>query len=61
MKLTPAKIKAIRKRLGLTMREAGERCFVSEANWSRYESGKTSPSKTAVFLINLLASGKVPA
>jgi DNA-binding transcriptional regulator YiaG len=59
--LTPARIKEIRERLGLTQAQAAERIGVARRTWMYWESPARGqrPSPAAVSLIHLLAEGKL--
>jgi transcriptional regulator with XRE-family HTH domain len=50
----PARLKALRWRLGLTQREAAERSHIAQAQWSAYETGQRQPTRPIRFLIEVL-------
>jgi len=50
-----ARIKAVRKKLGLTQEEAGVIIGGGKRAFQKYESGRTPPSDAAVGLIEILA------
>jgi len=50
-----ARVKAVRKRLGLTQEEAGVIIGGGKRAFQKYESGRTPPSDAAVGLIEVLA------
>lgn len=50
-----ARVKAVRKKLGLTQEEAGVIIGGGKRAFQKYESGRTPPSDAAVGLIELLA------
>lgn len=58
---SPAQIRRIRTRLGLTQAEAAEKVGVARKTWMYWESPARArqPSKTAAKLIALLAAGKL--
>lgn len=58
---SPAQIKRIRTRLGLTQAEAAEKVGVARKTWMYWESPSRNrqPSKAAAKLIALLAAGKL--
>jgi DNA-binding transcriptional regulator YiaG len=58
---SPAQIRRIRTRLGLSQAQAAERIGVARKTWMYWESETRGrrPSKTAAKLISLLAAGKL--
>lgn len=50
---------AIRQRLGISQREAGERVGVTMEGWHAWESRGKSPTKAHMKLIILLEEGKI--
>jgi DNA-binding transcriptional regulator YiaG len=58
---SPAQIRRIRTRLGLSQAQAAERVGVARKTWMYWESETRGrqPSKTAAKLIALLAAGKL--
>jgi DNA-binding transcriptional regulator YiaG len=59
--LTPAEIRAIRLRLGLTIEEAAEKVGVVPTTFRKWElpSQKRTPSPSQAILIRLLEQGKL--
>jgi DNA-binding XRE family transcriptional regulator len=58
---SPAQIRRVRTRLGLTQAEAAEKVGVARKTWMYWESDTRNrqPSKAAAKLIALLAQGKL--
>jgi DNA-binding transcriptional regulator YiaG len=58
---SPAQIRRIRTRLGLTQAEAAEKVGVARRTWMYWETParERQPSKAAAKLIALLAAGKL--
>lgn len=59
--LTPAEIRALRERLGLTLEQAAEKVGVQPSTWYKWEtpSQKRNPSPSHLILIRLLEQGKL--
>jgi HTH-type transcriptional regulator/antitoxin MqsA len=57
--LTAGQIKAVRTRLGLSQRRAGELFGGGPMAFSKYERGIASQSRSTDILLRLLASGKI--
>lgn len=59
--LTPARIRAIRKRLGLTIAEAAGKVGVQPRTWHAWElpSQNRAPSESHTILIRLLEQSKL--
>lgn len=53
--MTPAELRAIRARLGLTQAELAERIGVTDRSMRRYESGEHSISRPIAMLIETLS------
>jgi transcriptional regulator with XRE-family HTH domain len=49
----------LRKKLGLTQKEAAEKVFVTRDAWQSWEAGTRNPSKAHLKLIELLDQGKL--
>ena len=52
----PARLKALRKRLGLTQSEAASKALIRRETWNRFEAGKQKPSERIKRLIELALS-----
>ena len=50
------RIRAERKRLGLTAREAAKLCGVTAVKWSRFEKGEEAPEAKTLFLFAQLVA-----
>lgn len=57
--LTSAEIKAVRSRLGLSQRRAGELLGGGPMAFSKYERGLASQNRSTDILLRLLATGKI--
>ena len=57
--LTSSEIKAVRSRLGLSQRRAGELLGGGPMAFSKYERGLASQSRSTDILLRLLAAGKI--
>lgn len=55
---TATAIKAIRKRLGLSLTDAAEKVGVGRRLWAYYEAGKRVPSEPVARLIQQLSEEK---
>ncbi len=53
----PARLRAIRERLGITQAEAAARVRISQSQWSAFESGTRQPTRPVAYLLELLESG----
>lgn len=49
---TPARLKALRRRLGLSLRAAGKEVGVRWTTWFEWEKGTHAPSKLAVMALD---------
>ncbi len=54
-----SKIKALRKRLGLTQVQAAEKIGVAPRTWISWENNHRTPSAAAVKLLQLLSQGSL--
>lgn len=52
--MSPAKIKKIRMKLGLTQEQLAETIGVAKLTLSQYETGFRNPSKTVIILLMVL-------
>lgn len=59
MTWTPARIKKLRERHGLTQAQAAELVGVTSAHWSRLESGERAANGSVSILLNLLKDGRL--
>lgn len=57
--LTPDELKALRNRLGLTQRELGDLLQVGEKSYTRWETGRSRPSRSINVLLRALRDGKL--
>ena len=57
--MTPDQIKALRERLGMSLREIAPLVGVSHSAWCLWESGKRKPDARSVILLRILAEGSV--
>lgn len=58
--LTPARIKAMRQRLGLKQKELAKLLQAGEKNFSRWESGGARPSRMVNVLLKAVDDGLLP-
>ncbi len=56
---TPKRLKALRKRLGLSQAKAAARISVARRTWINWENNQRVPSAQASALLDLLAAGKI--
>ena len=56
---TPAAIRALRERLGLTQTAAAEKVGVTQRAWLSWETGAVVPSKQSMILLTQLDDGKL--
>lgn len=59
--LTPAQIKSLRKRLGLTQPQISELLQIGEKTWTRWETGRERPSRSINVLLFALNDGELDA
>jgi DNA-binding transcriptional regulator YiaG len=59
--LSPAEIKNLRKRLGLTQKRISELLQIGEKSWTRWETGRERPSRAINLLLCALNDGKIDA
>jgi DNA-binding transcriptional regulator YiaG len=57
--LSPAEIKNLRKRLGLTQKEISELLKIGEKSWTRWETGREHISHAMNLLLTALNDGKI--
>jgi len=58
-KISPAEIKRIRTRLGLTQAQAAERVGVTVRTWNSWECARDVPAIQSVMLLRMLSEGKI--
>jgi len=56
---TPAAIRALRERLGLTLKQAAAAVGVTLRAWQSWEANERIPSGQSLILLDLLASGRI--
>jgi DNA-binding transcriptional regulator YiaG len=57
--ISPAELRAIRSRLGLTQRELGNLIQVGEKSYTRWETGRARPSRSLNVLLCALRDGRL--
>ena len=57
--LTPARIKALRQRLGLSLRQIAPLVGVHYSTWSRWEAGEREPEGSSAILLRMLERGAI--
>src|SRR5438067_1401369 len=57
--LTPAQIRSLRLRLGLTQRRISQLLQIGEKSWTRWETGKERPSRSLNVLLRALRDGRI--
>jgi len=57
--LTPAQIKNLRTRLGLTQKQISQLLQIGEKSWTRWETGKERPSRSMNVLLRALSDGRI--
>lgn len=57
--LSPDELRTLRDRLGLTQNELGELLQVGEKSYSRWETGRSRPSRSINVLLRALRDGKL--
>lgn len=57
--ISPAELRAIRRRLGLTQRELGNLIQVGEKSYTRWETGRARPSRSLNVLLCALRDGRL--
>jgi DNA-binding transcriptional regulator YiaG len=57
--ISPAELKMIRQRLGLTQRELGNLIQVGEKSYTRWETGRARPSRSLNVLLCALRDGRL--
>lgn len=58
--ISPAELKMIRQRFGLTQRQLGNLLQVGEKSYTRWETGRARPSRSLNVLLCALRDGRLP-
>ncbi len=57
--LTPAQIRALRQRLGVTQKQISELLQIGDKTWTRWETGRERPFRSTNVLLYALSDGKI--